>query len=65
MITVYAQRDDLVDKHKKLLDELKWSDDLSPRPDLVKAFPCDNNRGVTNDTGILLPMTANIYVDDI
>ncbi len=65
MITVYAQRDDLVDKHKKLLDELKWSDDLSPRPDLVKAFPWDINRGVTNDTGILLPMTANIYVDDV
>ena len=65
MITVYAQRDDLVDKHKKMLDELKWSDDLSPRPDLVKAFPCDINRGVTDDTGILLPMTANIYVDDI
>ena len=65
MITVYAQRDDLVDKHKKLLDELKWSDDLSPRPDLVKAFPCNINRGVTDDTGILLPMTANIYVDDI
>ncbi len=30
----------------------------------MKAFPCDNNRGVTNDTGILLPMTANIYIDD-
>ncbi len=65
MITVYAQRDDLVEKHKKLLDELKWSDDLSPRSDLVKAFPCKINQGVVDDQGLLVPMTANIYVDDI
>jgi hypothetical protein len=31
----------------------------------VKAFLCDINRGVVDDKGILLPMTANIYVDDI
>ncbi len=65
MITVYAQRDDLVEKHKKLLDDLKWSDDLSPRSDLVKAFPCKINQGVVNDQGLLVPMTASIYVDDI
>ena len=65
MITVYAQRDDLVDKHKNLLDELKWSDDLSPRTNLVKAFPFDINQGVMDNKGVLLPMTANIYVDDI
>ena len=65
MITVYAQKDDLVDKHKILLDELMWSDDLSPRPDLTKAFPCDINIGVIDDKGNLLPMTANIYVDDV
>ena len=65
MITVYAQRDDLVDKHKILLDKLMWSDDLSPRPDLTKAFPCDINKGVIDDKGNLLPMEANIYVDDV
>jgi len=65
MITVYAQRDDWVDKHKKLLDELTWSDDLSPRSDLVKAFPCSVNQGVVDEKGLLAPMTANIYVDDI
>jgi hypothetical protein len=65
MITVYAQRDDLVHKHKKLLDELKWSDDLSPRPDLVKAFPCSVNQGVVDEEGLLVPTTASIYVDDI
>ena len=65
MITVYAQRDDLVDKHKNLLDKLMWSDDLSPRSDLTKVIPCNINKGVIGDKGILLPMTANIYVDDI
>ncbi len=39
MITVYAQRDDLVKKHEALLNELKWSEDLTPRPNLVKVFP--------------------------
>ncbi len=65
MITVYARRDDLVDKHRDLLDELMWSDDLSPKPDLMKAIPCDINKGVIDAKGILLPMTANIYVNDI
>jgi hypothetical protein len=55
----------LVDKHKNSFDELKWSDNLSPRPNLVKAFPFDNNGGVLGNKGILLLMTANIYVDDI
>jgi hypothetical protein len=31
----------------------------------VKAFPCDINKGVVDNKGVLLPMTANIYVDDI
>jgi len=65
MITVYFERNDLVEKHKELLDELKWSNDLSPRSDLVKAFCCIINQGVLDEKGILLPMKANIYVDDI
>ncbi len=43
MITVYAQRVDLVKKHEALLNELKWSEDSTPRLDLVKAFPCKIN----------------------
>ncbi len=58
MIKVYyTQRDDLVKK--------KWSDDIKPRPNLVRAFPCKINSRVTDDNGNLCPMTANIYVDDI
>ena len=65
MITVFAQRDDPADKHNNLLDELMWSDDLSLRPDLMKGIPCNINKDVIVDKGILLSMTANIYVDDI
>jgi hypothetical protein len=65
MITVYAQRDDLVDKHRDLLDKLMRSVDLSPRPDLTKAISYNINKGVIDDKGILLLMPANIYVDDI
>ncbi len=66
MIKVYyTQRDDLVKKHKLLLDELKWSEDIKPRPNLVRAFPCKNNNGAMDDNGKIRPMTDNIYVDDI
>ncbi len=65
MITVYAQRDDLVKKHEALLIELKWSEDLTLRPNLVKAFPCKINCGIMDDNGNLCPMMVNIYVDDI
>ena len=65
MITVYARRDDLIEKHKILLNELMWFDASSPTPVLVQAFRCDINRGVVNDQGTPLPMEANIYVDDI
>ncbi len=55
----------MIDKRKKLLDKLKWSNDLSPRPNLVKAFPCDFFTGVNDNMGLLLPMMANIYINDI
>jgi hypothetical protein len=65
MITIYAQRDDLVKKHKLLLDELKWLEETTPGPKLTKAFPCDINSGVTDKNGNLCPMPANIYVNNI
>jgi hypothetical protein len=65
MITVYSQRDDLIVKHTLLLEELKWTETSAAKPELTKAFPCNINNGVTDGDGNLLPMTANIYVDDI
>ena len=65
MITIYAQRDDLVEKHKPLLDKLKWSEETTPTPKLTKVFPCEINYGVTDENENLRPMRTNIYVDNI
>ncbi len=54
-----------VKKHKLLLDELKWLEDIKPRPNLVRAFPCKINSRVMDNNGNLRPMMANIYVNDI
>jgi hypothetical protein len=48
-----------------LLEELKWIYTSTSRSKLTKAFPCIINNGVMDGNGNLLPMTANIYVDDI
>ena len=65
MITIYAQREDLVEKHKLLLDKLKWLEETTPTLKLMKAFPCKINNGATDENGNLRPMRASIYVDDI
>ncbi len=65
MITVYSQRNDLINKHKSLLEELKWIYTSTSRSELTKEFPCIINNGVMDGNGNLLPMTANIYVDNI
>jgi hypothetical protein len=65
MINICAQREDLVEKHKLLLDKLKWLEETSPTPELTKAFPCDINNRVTDENGNLRPLRASIYVKDI
>jgi hypothetical protein len=65
MITIYAQSEDLVEKHKLLLDKLKWLEETTPTPELTKAFPCKINNGVTDENGNLCPMRASIYVNNI
>jgi hypothetical protein len=61
MIPIYLQQDDLVAKHKTLLDTLKREipalDNVWP----VRAFKCELNKGILDND----PLTANIYVDDI
>jgi hypothetical protein len=64
MITVYSKRKDLVEKHKDLLDLLKWYEKHTPQLELVQAFGCKINQGVKNKLKEIKPLTANIYVDD-
>jgi hypothetical protein len=63
MITVYSQRDNLIIKHKLLLEELQWIETSIAKPKLTKAFPCNINNGVTDGDGNILPMVAKIYND--
>jgi hypothetical protein len=65
MITVYSQRRDQVEKHKDLLDFLKWDEKHTPQLELVQAFGCEINQGVKNELGEIKPLTANIYVNNI
>jgi hypothetical protein len=65
MITVYFQRDDLIKKHKLLLEELKWINTSTSISKLMKAFPCIIYNRVMDGNGNLLPMTANIYLDNM
>jgi hypothetical protein len=63
MVLVYSQRTDLVEKHKDLIDLLKW--DKNPSIKLIQAFKCELNQGVLNKHEDIHPLTANIYVDNI
>jgi hypothetical protein len=65
MIRVYSQRDELMIKHKLLLEELQWIETSIAKPELTKAFPCNINNGAMDGDGNLLPMTVNIYVNNI
>jgi hypothetical protein len=65
LITVLAQQTDLLKKQKNLIDMLHWVEENCTRPEFVRAFPCKINHGVLDLNRNLLPMMANIYVDDI
>ncbi len=65
LITVLAQQTDLVKKHKDFIDKLRWVEEDCTQPEFVHAFLCKINRSVLDLIGNSLPITANIYVDDI
>ena len=60
---VYANRPDLVRKHKKYLDMINWAT-IDPSVVLTKAVACAINQGVLDDTGVARPLPARIFVDD-
>ena len=64
-IPTLSQRTDLVKVHEELISQLRWAEENSSHTELVQAFPCAINRGVIDEAGNLLPMKANVYVDDI
>jgi hypothetical protein len=60
---VFANRPDLVIRHKKIIDMLKW-EEIDPSTELTPAFSCTINRGIMDDAGNRMDLPACIYVDN-
>ena len=60
---VYADRPDLVDKHRDYLDMITWAP-IDPSIIPTRAKKCPINPGVTDNYGSTKQLPARIYVDD-
>ncbi len=60
---VFANRPDLVVRHKKFIDMLKW-EEIDPSAELALTFSCTINRGIMDDAGNRIDLPARIYVND-
>jgi hypothetical protein len=60
---VFVKRPDLVVRHKKFINMLKW-EEIDPSDELTPAFSCTINCGIMDDTGNWIDLPAHIYVDD-
>ncbi len=59
----FANRPDLVVRHKKFIDMLKW-EEIDPSAELTPAFTCTINHGIMDDAGNRIDLPACINVDD-
>jgi len=59
---VFANSQELVEKHRDLLDTIEWVD--VPRASYVQAHACALNPGVLNQQGREIPSHSRFYVDD-
>jgi hypothetical protein len=60
---VFANRLNLVIRHKKFIDMLKW-EEIDPSTKLTPTFSCTINHGIIDDSGNWIDLPACIYVDD-
>jgi hypothetical protein len=60
---VFANRPDLVVKHKTFIDMLKW-EEIDPSAKLTPAFSCTIKCGIMDDAGNRMDLPARIYVDN-
>ena len=63
LTVVFANRSDLVMKHERFINMIKW-DDPYPLANITPARPCNINKGIMNESGIPIDLPARIYVDD-
>ena len=57
-------RPELIEKHKDLLDAVKWAEPPPAGCTFAQAKACANNQGVLDPTGAPRPSPHHIYVDD-
>jgi hypothetical protein len=60
---VYADRPDLVIKHKCYLDMISW-EETNPTASITKAVPCSMNKGTLDAQGNRAKLPARTYVDE-
>jgi hypothetical protein len=60
---MFANRPDLVIRHKKFINMLKW-EEVDPSAKLTSAFFCTINHGIMDDAGKRRDLPARIYVND-
>jgi hypothetical protein len=63
LMKVFANRPNLVIRHKKFIDMLKW-EEIDPSAELTPAFSCTINCGIIDDAGHWIDLPACIYVND-
>ncbi len=59
----FANRPNLVVRHKKFIDMLMW-EEIDPSAELTLAFSCTINCGIMDDASIRIDLPARIYVDN-
>jgi hypothetical protein len=59
----FANRPNLVIRHKKFINMLKW-EEIDPSAELTPAFSCTINCGIMDDAGNWIDLPACIYVDN-
>jgi hypothetical protein len=59
---VFANRPDLVIRHKKFIDMLKL-EEIDPSSELSPKFSCTINRSIIDDAGNRIDLPARIYVN--
>jgi hypothetical protein len=60
---VFANRSNLVVRHKKFIDMLNW-EEIDPSAELTPAFSCTINRGIMDDARNRIDLPARMYIDD-
>ena len=63
-VKLAGKADELVEKHKDLIDMVSWQKIKRPSTPLVRAHPCSLNPGVLDENGKQKDVPTRMYVDD-